>query len=100
MSYMHSKDNIVTIEKLDHQGRGITHINGKIAFVENALEGEKVLIEITKETTCAPNRSKNLQIKLPNILFLSMLFASYYDIFIGEKIVLRIKQFVVSLFII
>ena len=39
----------VTIEKLDHFGRGITHINNKICFVENALPNEVVDIEIIKE---------------------------------------------------
>lgn len=36
------------IEKLDHQGRGITHIDGKITFVENTLPDEIVDIEIMK----------------------------------------------------
>ncbi len=36
----------VEIKKLDHFGRGITFINGKIGFVENALPGEQVEIEI------------------------------------------------------
>jgi 23S rRNA (uracil1939-C5)-methyltransferase len=40
---------VVTIEKLDHQGRGIANINGKIVFVPFALPGEKVEIEIIKE---------------------------------------------------
>ncbi len=39
----------VEIEKLDHQGRGITHINDKIVFVENALPTEKVKIKVIKE---------------------------------------------------
>ena len=39
----------VTIEKLDHFGRGITHINDKICFVENALPEEVVDIEIINE---------------------------------------------------
>lgn len=38
------------IEKLDHHGRGIAHIDGKVIFVENALPGEEVELEITKET--------------------------------------------------
>jgi 23S rRNA (uracil1939-C5)-methyltransferase len=41
--------NQVEIEKLDHQGRGIAHIGEKIAFIENALPGEKVNINIIKE---------------------------------------------------
>lgn len=36
------------IEKLDHQARGITHVDGKITFVENALPDEIVDIEIVK----------------------------------------------------
>ena len=39
----------VKIEKLDHQGRGIVRTDGKIMFVENALPGEEVEIEVTKE---------------------------------------------------
>lgn len=41
---------IVTIDRLDHFGRGITDIDGKITFVYDALPKEKVDIEITKET--------------------------------------------------
>ena len=40
----------VLIEKLDHFGRGICYVNGKICFVENALPTELVEINITKET--------------------------------------------------
>ena len=40
----------VKIEKLDHFGRGITNINNKICFVENALPNEIVNIEVIKET--------------------------------------------------
>lgn len=40
----------VQIEKLDHYGRGITRINDKICFVENALPKEIVEIKIIKET--------------------------------------------------
>lgn len=38
----------VTIESLSHEGRGITHIDGKTVFVSAALEGEKVTIQIQK----------------------------------------------------
>lgn len=38
-----------TIEKLDHQGRGIIKESGKVIFVENALPGELVQIQIVKE---------------------------------------------------
>ena len=35
------------IDRLDHQGRGITYIDDKITFVENALPDELVEIEVT-----------------------------------------------------
>ncbi len=38
----------VLIDRLDHQGRGITTVDGKITFVENALPGEIVDIKIIK----------------------------------------------------
>lgn len=40
---------IVTIEALDHFGYGIAHINNKVIFVENALPGEVVKIEIIED---------------------------------------------------
>lgn len=40
---------ITKIEKLDNFGRGISYINDKICFIENALPNEEVEIEITKE---------------------------------------------------
>ncbi len=39
----------VKCEKLDHQGRGIAKINGKVVFVPNFLVGEEALIKITKD---------------------------------------------------
>lgn len=39
----------LTTEKLDYFGRGIAYLDKKIIFIENALPGEEVLIEITKE---------------------------------------------------
>ncbi len=38
----------VVIESLSHEGRGIAHHNGKIAFVFAALPGERVKIQINK----------------------------------------------------
>ena len=32
----------ITIEGMSHEGRGIAHVNGKVAFVEGALPGEAV----------------------------------------------------------
>lgn len=40
----------VKIEKLDHYGRGITKIENKICFIENAIPQEVAEIEIIKET--------------------------------------------------
>ncbi len=39
----------VKIEKLDHFGRGITKIDNKICFIENALPEEIVKVSITKD---------------------------------------------------
>lgn len=41
----------VEVLKLDNFGRGITYINDKICFIENALPKEIVEIEILKETS-------------------------------------------------
>ena len=40
----------VEIEKLDHFGRGITYIDGKVCFVEKALPGEVVKVKIIKDS--------------------------------------------------
>lgn len=40
---------MIKINSLDHYGRGITKINGKIAFIENALENEIIEYKINKE---------------------------------------------------
>lgn len=42
--------NEIKIEKMDHQGRGIGYVNGKVTFIKNALPGEIVLEKIVKET--------------------------------------------------
>lgn len=39
----------VTIEKLDHFGRGLCKIDDKVCFVEGALPGETVEIDVIKE---------------------------------------------------
>ncbi|TXT23916.1 MAG: 23S rRNA (uracil1939-C5)-methyltransferase [Gallionellaceae bacterium] len=42
MNATHDCDNCVTIESLDHEGRGIAHADGKVIFIEGALTGERV----------------------------------------------------------
>lgn len=37
----------VTIEKLGHDARGITHLDGKIVFIDNALQGEQLKFQYT-----------------------------------------------------
>lgn len=39
----------VKVEKLDHFGRGIAYLNGKVVFINNALPGEIVDIKIISE---------------------------------------------------
>jgi len=36
------QENIVTIESLDQEGRGVAHHEGKVIFIEGALTGERV----------------------------------------------------------
>ena len=40
---------MLEITSLDHNGKGISKLNDKIVFVENALPSEIVEIKITKE---------------------------------------------------
>lgn len=40
---------IAVIESLDHEGRGISHVDGKAVFIEGALPGEKVEYEVLRE---------------------------------------------------
>ena len=41
----------LTVKKLDNEGRGISYYNNKIVFINGALDGEEVEVEITKETS-------------------------------------------------
>lgn len=40
----------IKIEKMDHQGRGIGYVDGKVTFIKNALPEEIVLGKVIKET--------------------------------------------------
>ena len=42
---------IAVIESLDHEGRGVTHVDGKTVFVEGALPGEKVEYSVYRRRT-------------------------------------------------
>ena len=68
----------VKIEKLDNFARGITYLNNKICFVDNALPNEVVEIEITKE------KAKYLEAKVINYLEISPdridIDCPYYDL--------------------
>ncbi|GAB4391246.1 MAG: 23S rRNA (uracil(1939)-C(5))-methyltransferase RlmD [Gammaproteobacteria bacterium] len=50
------------IEKLNHEGRGITHLDGKITFIDGALPAEHVSFTITKR------HSRFNEAKLTNVL--------------------------------
>lgn len=39
---------VVDIESLSHDGRGVAHIDGKVAFVDGALPGEQVLMRYVR----------------------------------------------------
>lgn len=39
----------ISIQRLSHDGRGVSSIDGKIAFVEGALSGERVLAQFTSK---------------------------------------------------
>lgn len=38
----------VAVESLDHEGQGIAHVDGKVVFIEGALPGEVVEIEVRR----------------------------------------------------
>lgn len=65
--FLDIKNDAFIVEKLDHFGRGVVHIDGKTAFIKNALPTELIDIEITKENknyleginTCIYKKSSN-----------------------------------------
>ncbi|MGD9000642.1 MAG: 23S rRNA (uracil(1939)-C(5))-methyltransferase RlmD [Granulosicoccaceae bacterium] len=40
---------LAEIESLDHDGRGVAHIDGKVVFIDNALPGEQVMFCYTQQ---------------------------------------------------
>lgn len=40
---------VATIESLDHEGRGVTHVAGKAVFIEGALPGEDVEYTVARQ---------------------------------------------------
>ena len=42
---------VLTIEKFNHEGRGIAHQDGRVVFIEGALPGETVSVQIIKKTS-------------------------------------------------
>ncbi len=61
-SALDTKHQAVSIEKLDHLGAGIAYLNKKPVFIEGALSGEEVLIQLTE------SKSKFARGKLIKIL--------------------------------
>jgi 23S rRNA (uracil1939-C5)-methyltransferase len=46
--FMAAEQHTVTIESVDYEGKGIARIDGKTVFVDGALSGEEILIEIVR----------------------------------------------------
>lgn len=53
---------VAVIESLDHEGRGISHVNGKAVFIEGALPGERV------EYTVLRDRPRYAQAEVARVL--------------------------------
>lgn len=39
----------LTVERWDHEAQGVTHLNGRICFIEAALPGEQVRVRLTEQ---------------------------------------------------
>ncbi|ANS86399.1 23S rRNA (uracil(1939)-C(5))-methyltransferase [Vibrio scophthalmi] len=46
---LNTKHQSMTVDKLDHQGAGICYQNGKPVFIDGALAGEQVLVQLTED---------------------------------------------------
>lgn len=56
----------VTIESLSHEGRGVTHINGKTIFVDEALPDEEMVIQYLRQHSRF-NEAKILEVIKPSV---------------------------------
>ncbi|RJX70494.1 23S rRNA (uracil(1939)-C(5))-methyltransferase RlmD [Vibrio sinensis] len=74
---LNSKHQSVVIEKLDHHGAGIAYQNNKPVFVEGALPGEQVLIQLT-ESKSKFSRANLIKIQKPSAERIEP-FCRYYD---------------------
>ena len=52
--------NAAIIESLDHEGRGVAHVEGKTIFIEGALPGEQVTYVSFRRKPKFENVRKNL----------------------------------------
>lgn len=59
------KKNLVKVESLSHDGRGVIHVLGKTTFVQGALPGETITFQITKQRG-SYNEAQILEILTPS----------------------------------
>ena len=55
--------NHATIESLDHEGRGVAHVDGKVIFIEGALPGERVTYTAFRRKPSFENASADAILK-------------------------------------
>lgn len=73
---LNTKHQPVTIDRLDHQGAGIAYLDKKPVFVEGALPGEDVLIQLT-ESKSKFSRARLIKVVKPSEKRVE-LFCPYY----------------------
>ncbi len=62
---LNTKHQSVKVEKLDHHGAGIVYQNKKPVFIEGALPGEQVLMQLT-ESKSKFSRAKLIKVQTPS----------------------------------
>ncbi|MCK6264769.1 23S rRNA (uracil(1939)-C(5))-methyltransferase RlmD [Vibrio sp. ZSDE26] len=72
-----TKHQSVTVEKLDNLGSGIAYLNKKPVFIEQALPGEKVVVQLT-ESKSKFSRAKLIKVLEPSEKRVSA-FCQYYQ---------------------